>query len=140
MDLSEIRRLTWDTAIRLAREGDSCRLAPLLRSDVEIPPFVRKFLAGVVAGDVKLKRHKKLTYDMIWSRYNREQLVVSVVRSEMHGRGRQRDKQLRTGLIRQWCKVYETTPSNVERYLHLSKSRRRHPNWPKSVANKRTTP
>jgi hypothetical protein len=134
MKLSDIRRLTWENAIRLARDGDGHRLVPLLLADCEIPPFVREFLADVVAGKTKLKRRKRRQYSaaelaylaQCGPRYLVERRCVEWVRSEMLARGRQRDKTLRTALIREWCEREKLgiTYADVDRYMRLPKKRR----------------
>jgi hypothetical protein len=126
-----IERLTpWDWFVELARTGDGSLLAEVLRghekkADAPLPPHVWRFLADVLDGRVKLKRRKKLTAIAKDRRYLKEKMVARMVRFEMRECGRQRDKQLRVGLIRRWSDYYDTTPANVERYLRLSRQRRR---------------
>lgn len=113
----------WHDAVYQARQGDTALLAFLLRKRDEIPSDVREFVADVVDGKIRISRPKR-TYTWQMTRYAKELQVVLQVESEMLEAGRQRDKSLRTALTRKWAAVYRTTPANVERYLHQSKSRR----------------
>jgi hypothetical protein len=120
----------WNWIIDLARDGDGSELAEVLRDHARkakppLPPDVWRFLADVIDGEVKLKRRKKLTVDAKRKRHWREVQVVKRVRWGMRANGRLRDKQLRTKLTREWSEHYGTTSANVERYLHLSMSRRK---------------
>jgi hypothetical protein len=105
--------------IELARNGDGEMLAQLLRLQGERPlhPALKKFLADVVAGKVKLKRPRWLTWR--WKhvdRYWREGRVVFMVDFEMEKRGKQRDKHLRKKLTSKWCKEFDTNERAVAEY------------------------
>lgn len=120
----------WQWFLDLARAGDGSQLAAILRQharkrDEPLPPDVWRFLADVLDGTEPLKRRKKLTIEAKLKRHLREKMVVMMVRNNMIQEGRQRDKRLRTKLVREWSDYYGTTPVNVERFLHLSKSRRK---------------
>jgi hypothetical protein len=104
--------------IDLARKGDGELLAELLRRNEPIPPKLREFLIGVFAGEIKLKRPllRTRTYMARSRLWLREKSVMQIVEIEMRKHGKQRDKNLRTQLIRKWCEVYGTSPAEVDRF------------------------
>jgi hypothetical protein len=116
-----IVNLEW--MIHLARNGDGEPLAKWLRRDKPVEPVLRKFLADVIAGKIKLKRPTKRTYLWKVNRFQREQMVVTMVDYQMRQKGRLRDTTLRTGLTDDWCIYYDTTPIAVAAYLKYQKGR-----------------
>jgi hypothetical protein len=120
-DLSELD-LEW--RISLAKDGDGGPLAKRLLSDAyPITSSLRKFLAGVVTGKIKLKRPRKLTYESREQRHWRERKVVWMVNYEMRQAGKQRDKKLRTFPIRKWCEKFGTKPNIVADYRKRNRRR-----------------
>jgi hypothetical protein len=127
-DLAEVD-LEW--RIDLAKKGDGGPLAKWLLSDNFAPrKILLAFFAGVVTGKIKLKRPRKLTYELREQRHLRERYVVLLVDHEMRLAGKQRDRNLRTKLTRKWCDRFDTTPNRVESYL-------RHPRRPRRASDPR---
>jgi len=90
-----------------------------------MPSKLLDFLAGVVSGDIKLKRPKKATRPL---RNMRERNVVFVVGALMANMGKKRDAALRTRLTREACEHFDTTPMLVAAYLkHPPAAKRRRP-------------
>src|SRR6266545_3312600 len=113
----------WDAhlewLIDLARRGDGELLAELLRGNEPIPPKLREFLAGVVAGKIKLKPPllRTRTFAEMSRRWLREKHAALAVEMEMRDRAKSRDLDLRTALIQKWSKCYGTDEAAVRRYL-----------------------
>lgn len=115
--------LDWD--ILQARAGQRAPLAKSIkRWEGPMPSKLLDFLAGVVSGDIKLKRPKKTTRPL---RSMREQNVVFVVNAEMARRGKQRDSALRTRLTLEACQHFRTTPVLVAAYLKHRPAAKRRP-------------
>jgi hypothetical protein len=120
----DIRDEIVEWSIDLAKRGDWSGIAGFLRSDMQIPPLLRLFLADVFEGKEKMRGPIKATYQARSDRWLSEMMVARFVDSGMCHRGRQRDRNLRTQLTRKWCEVYGTTPDRVEKWLRFPSARR----------------
>jgi hypothetical protein len=121
--MADLAVVNLEWMIRLARNGDGEPLAKWLHRGEPVEPMLREFLAKVVAGKIKLKRPRKLTYAARSRRYLREQMVVRLVDHEMRASNKRRDMGLRTKLTRKWCEDYGTTENAVADFLRHHKRR-----------------
>jgi hypothetical protein len=121
--MADIADVDLEWRILLAKDGDGELLAELLHRNEPIHPTLRKFLAEVVAGKIRLKPPRKLTYKSRSRQYLREQMVVWFVEHEMSESGKRRDKDLRTELTQKWCKANGTTVNAVADFQRYQKSR-----------------
>jgi hypothetical protein len=129
---NDLRDVSLDWAMDLARKGDGADLARLLREDVQITWIdgasdlgsekLLKFLADVVAGKIRLPKPRKLTQKSRQDRSMRERAVVRGIAVRM---GMKRDPKLRTYWTQKLCDLYGTNPNAVEAYLKTAKKRRR---------------
>src|SRR4051812_23628846 len=104
----DIADLGLELRIWLAQQGDGEELAELMPNYVSHPKLC-KFLAGVVAGHIKLKPKlpKTRTYHyLVIERELRERAVEEMIEHGMERAGKRRDKNLRTHLTRTWCERY----------------------------------
>ena len=121
-DLADIG-LEWN--IKQARDGQREPLAKSIkRWEGPMPPKLLNFLAGVISGDIKLKRPKKTTRPL---RNIRERNVVFVVNTMMAKMGKKRDAALRTRLTLEACEHFRTTPVLVAAYLKHPPAAKRRP-------------
>jgi hypothetical protein len=124
--MADLADLGLDWAIEQAKDGQREILAKQIEHwEGSMPPKLLQFLAGVVSGDIKLKRPKKTPYLIRRLRNSPERNVVFMVDAQMKKLGKQRDKHLRTALTRKWSEYFGTNEDRVASYRkHRDRPRR----------------
>lgn len=119
--------------IGLARKGDWSELAIFMAREEArnkpLPEQLRLFLLDVFSGKVKFKGpvSRSKTYGFKANRYIREKAVAEMVEIQMRLAGRVRNSnkdRIRTRLLEEWCRSYDTSEARVKDYLRLPLKRR----------------
>ena len=124
----DIMNVDLEWRIDLAKKGDGEPLAELLRSERRRDELLRSkpradflwdFLAGVVAGEIKLPAPRKRTY---LTKSRRWLLEAAVARGVYMGKCR--NSAERDYWTRKLCEAYGTTPDRVAAFTRSNRRRR----------------